>query len=196
MKEKDLESLPIKEGISTDRSPDIVSTVTGKESEQLAERDTERKIYRLLSTKPIRDEFILPALLWITVDLMHKEEGLVLREDVLDNLQTSMALIVKDRGPFDQQKLFRYSMLHGQRIIKAMNADTTREAVLGISFLIQKLADEGILKNPDSQAVLTATVCLGEARDDGKGGPWGWNPDRISKVADNAYQHALHCGYF
>ena len=192
--EVDKAKLPGRQGITS--TPHKVVNIDGTERATLDARDPMAKAYRIMDTKPIRDEFIIPCLLWLAVDLMEKEEGLTVRGDLIENLMRAAFKIVSNRGPFDQKKLAEYSMMHGQKIIKEMNAATTREAVLGICHMILHLADEAIIETPDQLAVLSALAILTEAEEDGKTGSWKYDRARVVAAGSRAYEHARHIGYF
>ena len=180
-------------GTTEGKTPDVVVDIGENDPER---PDPHRELYQKLATQQVRDEFIVPTLLWVALDFLGKVESKVVSDDLLIQIQRSLVLILKDQPFTTKIDLGRYGVHHANQIVKAIDGATVRETLLGICLMIVRLVEDAKLVNADSLAVLAAIAILAEAREDGVGGEWGWNEGRVAAAADRAHSKASDIGYF
>ena len=143
------------------------------------------EFYRGLSEKERVDTAILPALLWHGVRALQKE-GMEFREDILRYLDVAARHAMTGvRSEGMRIKLMRRANDCAKRILDAMNPDSSTQALKAAALLIVCMADQRLLVDESSNAILAATLIVHQAQNDQHGPTWGPWVDAELKVMIN-----------
>jgi hypothetical protein len=144
--------------------------------ERLSQRKQEEKakadLHRKLTRKEIIDRAILPMLMLLGIIECVRKHGIVFRADMLEYLQLSVQHCFAGFPKPVVTAYVKESKSAAKKILDAMNPDDERQAVKAAAMLITLMAEQGLLVDTSSQAVLAALMVVDEAQS-GENPAWG-----------------------
>lgn len=152
--------------------------------------DPQRELYQAMSDKHLRDQALMPTMLWVALTYLYNIEGKVVREDLITAVQNGAALCWRHVKADLRETLAKIVMRNAETIVRSMDADNPREAVLAASYLILQAAEEGLVVDVGSAAVLVAGVIWNEATTEDAADPAGWRLNQAGVM--RAYGRALN----
>lgn len=110
------------------------------------------------------EDLVLPHMMSLAVDKLYSE-GFELRLDARGYLNNAIKVILR-RHTGQELVVARKADDLARRIMREVDFDDAKLALLAISFFACKLVEEELYLDKDNQAVLTALMVIGDSRDD------------------------------
>ena len=152
-----------------------------------------------LSERRRRLSALMPALLQTSIDTMvqgQKENPVEIRPDYIKVLQLAQAAPLAGLDEITVARLAKRVWHDTCEIIKAMDARSYPERVLGICFFCQYVLDRGESFDATNQGILVSLDLVREAKEDEGGPPWFFDERRAQELGWQAFRKARELGVF
>jgi hypothetical protein len=155
------------------------------------------KLYLTLSTKERIDTAILPTILFMGMSAITNKVGHVFREDVMNFLDIAAqkaCLGVSSEGM--KIKIMKEASDVSMTILDAFNPDSEVQALKCAALMIVCMAEQGLLVDVESNAVMAAILLTHEAQAGEHGEMWGpWIDDELKIQIDRGLRAAQLAGH-